>query len=262
MSHNSRGASSRRPHADLLTDEVAELFELWQRDRDADARDLLVQRFMPLARKLARRYLGANEPFEDLLQVASVGLLLAIDRFDYKRGTAFTSYAVPTILGELRRYFRDLGWAVHVPRGIQERALIVDAKVRELHQKSGRAPTVQQIAQLLEWSLEEVVAALEAGAGHHAASLDAPRESGDAEQASIIDGYGQIDEGYELIEDSLSIAAASRRLPAEERRVLHMRFVEELTQSQIGARVGVSQMQVSRMLKGTLGKLREMTDAQ
>src|ERR1700729_1451348 len=152
----------------------AELFTRWQQHGDRSARDELVTRFLPLARKLARRYAGAREPFEDLLQVASLGLVKAVDRFDADRGTAFSSFAVPTILGELKRYFRDLGWAVHVPRGAQELAMKVEEAQHRLNSKTGRSPTVQQLAEYLELSIEDVLEALETSRAHHASSLDAP----------------------------------------------------------------------------------------
>jgi RNA polymerase sigma-B factor len=242
--------------------EPTELFAAWQRDGDTRARELLIDRFMPLARKLARRYVGANEPFEDLVQVASLGLLHAIDRFDYERGTAFSSFAVPTILGELRRYFRDLGWAVHVPRGAQERALKAEAAMKQLTGKLGRTPTIAQLAEALGWSVEDALGALEAGAGHHASSLDAPHDDGEGEYGALLDSFGEIDTRYELVEAKLSVSAAAKRLPTYERRVLHLRFIEDLTQSQIGERLGVSQMQVSRILRQALIKLREMADAE
>lgn len=249
-------AARRRPEAR----EPTELFARWQRHGDRAAREQLIERFMPLARKLARRYVGANEPFEDLVQVASVGLLHAIDRFAFERGTAFSSFAVPTILGELRRYFRDLGWAVHVPRGAQERALKADVAHKELTVRLGRAPSIQQLAEALEWSVEDVLGALEAGAAHHASSLDAPHDDGDGEYGALVDSFGEIDASYEFVEEKLSVSDAVRRLPSYERRVLHLRFIEDLTQSQIGERLGVSQMQVSRILRQALGKLREIAD--
>ena len=135
----------------------SELFVRWQQHEDRSARDELVARFLPLARKLARRYAGAREPFDDLLQVASLGLVKAVDRFDSERGTAFSSFAVPTILGELKRYFRDLGWSVHVPRGAQEQALKVEEAQQTLTAKTGRPPSVQELAEYLEMSIEDVL---------------------------------------------------------------------------------------------------------
>jgi RNA polymerase sigma-B factor len=245
----------------LADDQLRRLFTNWQQDGSTDAREALVQRFMPLARKLAHRYAGANEPFDDLLQVASVGLLLAIDRFDCRRGVAFTSFAVPTILGELRRYFRDLGWAVHMPRRTQEQALCVDNAVRELTQQNGRAPTVGQLAQVLEWAVEDVLNALEAANAHHAVSLDAPGgDRQDEEGRPLADAFGDEDPGFGRVEERLALAAAARSLNDRERLILRMRFADDMTQSEIGAQIGVSQMQVSRILRELIGGLRERAD--
>src|SRR5512140_2841708 len=159
----------------------ADLFVRWQQHGDRGAREELVQRFLPLARKLARRYAGAREPFDDLVQVASLGLVKAVDRFDVSRGTAFSSFAVPTILGELKRYFRDLGWSVHVPRGAQEQALKVEDAQQTLTSRTGRPPTVEELAQYLELSVEDVLDALETAGAHHSTSLDAPRDDIDGE---------------------------------------------------------------------------------
>jgi RNA polymerase sigma-B factor len=239
-----------------------ELFVRWQQERDPRAREELVQRFLPLARKLARRYSGAHEPFDDLLQVASLGLVKAIDRFDTSRGTAFSSFAVPTILGELKRYFRDLGWSVHVPRGAQELALKVEDGRQQLMSRTGRPPSVPEIAEYLELSIEEVLEALETAGAHHTASLDSPREDGEEDSGTLADAFGQIDERFELVDAKVTIAAAAKHLGARERRVLLLRFVEDLTQSQIAEMIGVSQMQVSRILRRALEQLRDLTQAQ
>jgi RNA polymerase sigma-B factor len=239
-----------------------ELFVRWQEQRDPRAREELVERFLPLARKLARRYSGAHEPFDDLLQVASLGLVKAIDRFDTSRGTAFSSFAVPTILGELKRYFRDLGWSVHVPRGAQELALKVEDGRQQLMSRTGRPPSVPELAEYLELSIEEVLEALETAGAHHTASLDSPREDGDEDSGTLADAFGQIDERFELVDAKVTIAAAAKHLGARERRVLLLRFVEDLTQSQIAEMIGVSQMQVSRILRRALEQLRELTQAQ
>jgi RNA polymerase sigma-B factor len=238
--------------------ETPELFERWQEHRDARARELLVERFMPVARKLAWRYRGAREPIEDLVQVASVGLLNAIDRFDATRGTSFTSFAVPTIIGEIKRYFRDLGWSVHVPRSSQELALKVENAQRKLMPTIGRSPTVQELAQYLELSIEDVLDALEASAAHHSTSLDAPREDGNEEIGTLGDSLGTDDERFELIEFGATIAPAARQLTERERRVLALRFLEDLTQSEIAERIGVSQMQVSRILRQSVARLGEL----
>jgi RNA polymerase sigma-B factor len=237
-----------------------ELFARLREAGDVRARAELVERFLPLARKLARRYSGAREPFDDLLQVASLGLVKAVDRFDPERGTAFSSFAVPTILGELKRYFRDLGWSVHVPRGAQERALKIEDAYQELTAKTGRAPSVSVLAEYTELSLEDVVEGLETAAAHHSVSLDAPHDDGEGGSGTLSDMFGDEDERFELVEASVTIAAAARSLSARERRVLILRFVEDRTQTQIADLIGVSQMQVSRILRGALEKLREITE--
>src|SRR5436305_6084160 len=197
-----------------------ELFVRWQKHGDQRAREELVERFLPLARKLARRYSGAREPFEDLLQVASLGLVKAIDRYDSSRGTAFSSFAVPTILGELKRYFRDLGWAVHVPRGAQEQAVRVEEAQNRLTSRTGRSPTVPELAEYLELSIEEVLDSLETSRAHHASSLDAPYDDGEGEAGSVVDRFGCEDVSLRLVVDRLTIGGAAKQLPAREREVL------------------------------------------
>jgi RNA polymerase sigma-B factor len=248
----------------VATDRVdsTELFVRWQQHGEQRAREELVERFLPLARKLARRYSGAHEPLDDLMQVASLGLVKAIDRFDVSRGTAFSSFAVPTILGELKRYFRDLGWSVHVPRGAQELALKVEEARQQLTTKTGRPPSIPDLAQYLELSVEDVLEALETASAHHTASLDSPRDDGEEESGTLADAFGETDERYELVDAKVTIAAAARHLGARERRVLLLRFVEDLTQSQIAILIGVSQMQVSRILRRALEQLRELTQAE
>jgi RNA polymerase sigma-B factor len=244
-------------------DEDERIAALWAQRTSEPARAALVARFMPLARSLARRYERSSEPFDDLLQVASLGLLKAIDRFDPARGNAFVSFAVPTILGELRRYFRDCCWDVHVPRGAQERTLRLEEAQRRLTADRGRAPTVAELAQYLELDSEQVLDAMSAGAAYDAMSLDMPRPSASGEKAAT---YGELlgspDERYALVEDSVVVAAALEHLAARERQVLALRFAEDLTQSQIAERIGVSQMQVSRLLRRALEQLRILTGAE
>ena len=234
------------------------MFERWQRDKDPRARECLAERYLPLARTLAARYRGrAGEPFDDLLQVASLGLLKAIDRFDPDRGTAFSSFAVPTILGELKRYFRDTGWSAHVPRGAQELALKVQEAEQAISPRLGRSPTAGELAQYMEVSVEQVLDGLEAAAAHHATSLEEPHDELDGESQSLADAFGEDDPRFEQIDASLTIASAARELSEREQRVLELRFYGELTQSEIAKRIGVSQMQVSRILRGALAHLRE-----
>ena len=255
--HRSRASGSAARSA-LRRVESPQLFVRWQRDRDHAARDELVDRFLPLARKLARRYTGAHEPFEDLLQVASYGLLKALDRFDADRGTAFSSYAVPTIVGELKRYFRDLGWSAHVPRGAQELALKVQPAQEKLATNTGRSPTVAELAQYLELSIEDVLGGLEGAAAHHSSSLDTPHDDDDGESGTLIDTFGQEDAGFQLVEDLTTVATALQTLSERERHVLHLRFFEDRTQSEIAKQMGVSQMQISRILRRAIATLSEL----
>jgi RNA polymerase sigma-B factor len=251
-------APSMVPSAPPATHNVSELFERWQRDRDSAAREALVHQFMPLARGLARRYGRSSEPFEDLLQVASLGLLKALDRYDADRG-AFPSFAVPTILGEMRRYFRDSGWAIHVPRGAQERALKVRDAQERLANEHGHAPTVNQLAEYLELDVEQVIDALQAVQAYDTLSLDAPRPRADGEVVTYGETLGQDDERYELVELDATLTSVLGHIPARERAILRMRFVEDLTQTEIAQRVGISQMQVSRLLRRSLEQLRTLT---
>lgn len=241
------------------SEEVAELFQRWRRHGDEGAREALVRRFMPLARRLARRYERSSEPFEDLLQVASLGLLKALDRFDPERGHPFSSFAVPTILGEMRRYFRDSGWSVHVPRGEQERALKVRDAQETFANEHGHAPTVNQLAEYLEVDSGEVIEALQAIQAYEALSLDAPRPGADGDAMTYGESVGHDDDRYELVELDATVTAVLERIPKRERLILRMRFVEDLTQTEIAARVGVSQMQVSRLLRRSLDQLRALT---
>jgi RNA polymerase sigma-B factor len=240
-------------------DDPGELFARWQQGGEESAREALVQRFMPLARSLARRYDRSSEPYEDLLQVAALGLLKAMDRFDPARGPSFASFAIPTILGEMRRYFRDSGWSLHVPRGDKERALKVRDAQEAFANEHGHAPTVRQLAQYLELEDEQVIDALLAIQAYESLSLDAPRPGAEDEAITNCDSVGEDDARYELIELDATVVAVLDKIPARERQILRMRFVEGLTQTQIAGRVGVSQMQVSRLLRRSLDQLRALT---
>jgi len=238
------------------TREDRELFLRHQRERDPAAREALVQRFLPLARQLARRYQRAEEPLEDLVQVASLGLIKAIDRFNPERDVAFSSYAVPTILGELKRHFRDRTWAVRVPRDLQELALKVDRAVSALSRELHRAPTVAEIGEKVEATEEQVLEALEAGAAYRATSIDAPRGSEDDGRDTLGDQMGRDEHGFGLAEDRATLGRLLSTVTAREREVLRLRFEEDLTQAEIGERIGVSQMQVSRIIRQSLSRLR------
>jgi RNA polymerase sigma-B factor len=224
---------------------------------DPVAREQLVERFLPLARQLARRYQRGGEQLDDLVQVASLGLLKAIDRFDPARETAFSSFAVPTILGELKRHFRDKGWSVRVPRDLQEMAVRVDRVADEMGRELGRAPTPGEIAERTGTSLEQVLEAREASAAYRAVSLDRPRSEDDDDGDSYADAFGAEDPGFRLAEDSATVDRLMRVLTDREREVLRLRFEEDLTQSEIGQRVGVSQMHVSRLIRQSIARLRD-----
>ena len=212
---------------------------------------------MPLARTLAGRYARTQEPFEDLFQVASLGLVKAADRYDPDRGAAFSSYALPTILGELKRHFRDKGRSIHLPRGLQELVLRVHGAEEQLSSRTGRSPTVLEIADYLELDTESVLEALEAITARDASSLDAPLETDPGEDAATPhDTIGSEDEGYALVDVSTSLAGAVRRLRKTDREVLELRLRHGMTQSEIAKQIGVSQMQVSRILRRATDQLR------
>ena len=222
---------------------------------DLAAREQLVERFLPLARDLAARYTYTDEPFDDLLQVASLGLIKAIDRFEPGRGTKFTSYAAPTILGELKRHFRDKGWSLRVPRDLQERALAVGRATEVVSKELGRSPNVREVAKHLGCPVEQVLEAREAAASYEASSLDAPAARDDGESGALVDTLGGEDSAYELVEDREAIARSWQELPDVERSALELRFMHDLTQREIGERIGYSQMHVSRLLRRALTRL-------
>src|ERR671916_134331 len=232
-----------------------QLLVRYHHEADLAAREELVERFLPLARDLALRYTYTDEPFDDLLQVASLGLIKAIDRFEPGRGTKFTSYAAPTILGELKRHFRDKGWSLHVPRDLQERTLAVSRATETLSKELGRSPKVREVAGHLGCSVEQVLEAQEAAASYEAASLNAPVAKEDDDSASLVDLLGRDDDAYDLVEDREAIASTWKALPEVERQVLELRFMHDLTQREIGERIGYSQMHVSRLLRRALSRM-------
>jgi RNA polymerase sigma-B factor len=232
------------------------LLARYARTRDQGTRAALVARFLPLARQLARRYRRGGEPLEDLEQVASLGLLKAIDRFDPARPTAFSSFAVPTILGELKRHFRDHGWAVRVPRDLQELAVRMEREGDELARELGRSATPEEVARRVGITTEQVLEAREAAGAYRAVSLDQPHEEqGEGEPYET--AVGEEDPGYRLAEDAATAERLMDVLTDREREVLRLRFREDLTQSEIGRRVGVSQMHVSRLIRDALARLHE-----
>ena len=245
------------PHAPSREARELEVRALFARHRRGDdsAREELTARFLPLARQLASRYRHTGEALDDLIQVAALGLVKAIDRFDPDRGIAFTSYAVPTILGELKRYLRDTGWAVHVPRSLQERSAQVETAIGELRMALGRSPSTAEIATATGLPNEQVLEAMTAPLSSRTMSLDAAYPRGDEDGLTFGESLGLADGRLAAVDDGAALAIALQSLHHRERTVLHLRFVEDLTQTEIGARVGISQMHVSRVLRRALAQL-------
>lgn len=240
---------------------TSSLIARWQQDGDRRARDEVIEDFLPLARRLANLYANPYEPWEDLVQVASLGLISAINRFDVERGTEFPAFAIPTILGELKRHFRDTGWSAHVPRRAQELALRVSRAAGDLAAQTGRPPRVAELAQYLEISIESVLIGLDAANSHNAASLDAPVVGADpGDRLTLAETLGTRDDRFDLVDTILSLSAVSTRLPHRQRAALRLRLGGDMTQSEIAAQLGCSQMQVSRLLGRVRRTLRELTD--
>ena len=233
-------------------DDTSRLFEVYRRERRPADRDELVRRHMRLAEALAGRYRTRGE-HDDLQQVAAIGLMKAIDRFDPERGIAFSSYAVPTILGELKRYFRDLGWSVRVPRPVQELSLRMDSIGERLTNQLGRTPTADELAGACNVSREQVLEARAATTAHFADSLDGPEPDGDEDVRERL--VATEDPGYARAEQSADLDRMLSRLSERERTVLRMRFDEDLVQREIAERLGISQMQVSRLLRQSISAL-------
>jgi RNA polymerase sigma-B factor len=250
-----RPGDARRPRADRA------LFERYLERRDPGDREMLVERFLPLARALARRYQRTGEPFDDLFQVACLGLVKAIDRFDLNRDVAFSTYAMPTMVGEIRRYLRDRTWSVRVPRGLQELTLRVHKNVVELASDLHRQPTVAEIAHAAAATQEQVLDALQASGAYRATSLQTPRAGEDDACDTLGDTVASTEQGFGLAEDRATLAQLLRAITPREREVLHLRFEDNLTQRQIGQRIGVSQMQTSRIIRHAIARLRTAADA-
>ena len=222
----------------------------------ARLRDELVEQHLPLVEYLARRFRNRGEPLDDLVQVATIGLIKSVDRFDLERGVEFSTYATPTIVGEIKRHFRDKGWAIRVPRRLQELKLSLTKATSELSQRNGRSPTVAELAQHLGLTEEEILEGLESANAYSAVSLDAP-DGGDDDSPSVSDSLGITDDALEGVEYRESLKPLLEKLPAREKKILLLRFFGGMTQSQIAAELGISQMHVSRLLARTLAQLRE-----
>jgi RNA polymerase sigma-B factor len=237
-------------------EEERALFARYLDTRERVDRDVLFDRFVPLARQLARRYQRSTEPFDDLFQVACLALVKAIDRFDLSRGTAFSSYAVPTIAGELKRHYRDRAWSLRVPRDLQELALTVERAVSELSLDLHRQPTVAEIAAHVGATDETVLEALEAAGAYTTSSLEAPRRDSE-DGGTLAESLGCEEQGFTLAEDRALLERLMSVLTPRDREVLRLRFEEDLTQSEIGERIGVSQMHISRIIRQAIAQLRD-----
>ena len=241
--------------------EVRHVFRAYQ-EAQSDSerlaqREKLVEQYIGLVEFLARRFRNRGEPLEDLIQVGTIGLLKAIDRFDLEREVEFSTYATPTVVGELKRHFRDKGWAVRVPRRLQELHLELTKTVNTLGQELGRSPTVAEIAKAAGTTEESVLEGLEIAQAYNFTSLDAPIDSEDGGSTTFADQLGAEDEQLENLEYRASLAPEMEKLPERERRILYLRFFKGMTQSEIATRLGISQMHVSRLLNRTLIRLRD-----
>lgn len=263
---NSRGDGGSSA-ADATRRRSAELFVELRDDSGSDAgrsaaRDELLALHMPLVEHCARRFRNRGEPYEDLVQVGSIGLIKAVDRFDTERGVEFSTYATPTIIGEIKRYFRDKGWAIRVPRRLQELRMQITAATADLTQSLGRSPTPREIADSIGCSVEEIVEGLESSNAYATLSLDAGNDESEDGGPSMLDAIGIADEGLERVEIRESVKPLLEGLPEREKRILLLRFFKNMTQSQIAEEIGVSQMHVSRLLTRTLDQLRASLESE
>jgi len=234
-----------------------ELLRRYHQGGDLEAREQLIEQYLPLVRSLARRYANRGEQLEDLVQVGAIGLIKAIDRFDVDRGVELSTYATPNIIGEIKRHFRDKGWSIRVPRGLQELNVRLSQLLERLTAELERSPTISELAEAAGVTEEEVLEALESGQAYTTVSLSAPSGQGEDGQVDPLESLGELEHAYEVSEDRAVLAPGLEALDERERRILHLRFWEGLTQSQIAAQVGISQMHVSRLIRRALEKVRD-----
>ena len=233
------------------------LLRRYHQDGDLQAREQLIEQYMALVRSLARRYSYRGEQLEDLVQIGAIGLIKAIDRFDLDRGVELTTYATPNIIGEIKRHFRDKGWAVRVPRGLQELNVQLSRLVEQLTVQLSRSPTIPELAKAAGVEEEEVLEALESGRAYTSLSLSVGGGGGDDDDLDPLESLGTEEHQYEVSEDRAVLAPGFKALDERERKILQLRFFEGLTQSQIAQQVGISQMHVSRLIRRSLEKIRE-----
>jgi RNA polymerase sigma-B factor len=233
------------------------LLRRYHEDGDLQAREKLIEQYMSLVRSLARRYSYRGEQLEDLVQIGAIGLIKAIDRFDLERGVELTTYATPNIIGEIKRHFRDKGWAVRVPRGLQELNVQLSRLVEQLTVQLGRSPTIPELAKAAGVEEEQVLEALESGRAYTSLSLSVGGGGGDDDDLDPLESLGTEEHQYEVSEDRAVLAPGFKALDERERKILQLRFFDGLTQSQIAQQVGISQMHVSRLIRRSLEKIRE-----
>jgi RNA polymerase sigma-B factor len=234
-----------------------ELFRRYRAEGDEAARDELITMYLNLVKYLASRFRNRGEPIDDLIQVGTIGLIKAIDRFDTERQVEFTTYATPTIVGELKRYFRDKGWAIKVPRRLQELSFKVNQAIDALTQRNQRSPSIPEIAEYLDVTSEEVLEAMETSEAYNFVSLESDRGGDASDSFSILEYIGKDDALMAVVDDRTTLSSALKQLTSQEQRVLYLRFFEGLTQTEIARQLDISQMQVSRLLRKTLRVLRE-----
>jgi RNA polymerase sigma-B factor len=250
-----KAASGRPVGTDRGREEDRELLRRYHEAGDTGARERLIERHLPLVRSLARRYAGRGEALEDIEQVGAIGLIKAIDRFELARGVSLATYATPNVVGEIKRHFRDKGWAIRVPRALQELNASMSGAIERLTVKLSRSPSIAEIADELEATPEQVLEALEVGSAYSTVSLSGG--PGGDDELDPLETIGEEDEGFRRSEDRAALAPALQRLPPREREILRMRFEEGLPQTQIAQRVGLSQMHVSRLIRKSLAEMRE-----
>ncbi|MFY9614318.1 MAG: SigB/SigF/SigG family RNA polymerase sigma factor [Candidatus Dormiibacterota bacterium] len=244
----------------MSSEEQRQLFRRYQQTKDPAVRQKLVEAYTNLVYFLARKFINRGEPLEDVVQVGFVGLLMAIERFDPERGLEFSTFATPTIVGEIKRYFRDKSWAVRIPRRLQELNARSRLKAEEMQNKLGRAPSVQELAEGLGTSEEELLAAYEASPAQQTVPLDSP-PSADTEATSLADRLGAADENLERVELQGVLDSAMAHLTPREREIMYLRFIEELPQSEVARRLGISQMHVSRLQRAAVEHIRSQLPA-